>query len=130
MLADQVQAAAEPLLATLKERQRAELDSAEAQGRGGKAIKERHEREMRRATAAIYETGLEILAGFYRDSAAAQLGAAVRNSDIPATDLAKVLPAQAVAAATRVLETVESLQAHQRPQLAFAALFSELGAST
>lgn len=130
MLADQVQAAAEPLLATLKERQRAELDSAEAQGRGGKAIKERHEREMRRATAAIYETGLEILAGFYRDSAAAQLGAAVRNSDIPATDLAKVLPAQAVSAATRVLETVESLQAHQRPQLAFAALFSELGAST
>lgn len=130
MLADEVQAAAEPLLATLKQRQRAELDRSEAEGRSGKMIKERHEREMRRATAAIYETGLEILAGFYRDSAAAQLGAPIRNSDIPATELAQVLPARAIAAATRVLGTVESLQSHQRPQLAFAALFSELGAST
>ena len=130
MLADQVQAAAEPLLATLKERQRAEADRYEREGRGGKMLKDRHERELRRATSAVYETGLEILAGFYRDSAAAQLGANVRNADIPATELAKVLPAHAIAAASRVLDTAESLQAHQRPQLAFAALFSELGATT
>jgi len=130
MLADEVQAAAEPLLATLKERQQSEAHRHESEGRGGKMLKERHERELRRATSAIYETGLEILAGFYRDSAAAQLGANVRNTDIPATELAKVLPSHAIAAAGRVLETVEALQAHQRPQLAFAALFSELGAST
>lgn len=130
MLADEVQAAAEPLLATLKERQQSEASRYEGEGRGGKMLKERHERELRRATSAIYETGLEILAGFYRDSAAAQLGANVRNTDIPATDLAKVLPSHAIAAAGRVLETVEALQSHQRPQLAFAALFSELGAST
>ena len=129
-LADEVQAAAEPLLATLRDRQKDEAWRFESEGRGGKMLKDRHERELRRATSAIYQTGLEILAGFYRDSAAAQLGAAVRNSDIPATDLAKVLPAHAIAAADRVLDTVESLQAHQRPQLAFAALFSELGATT
>lgn len=130
LLADEVQAAAEPLLATLKERQSDEQASYESEGRGGKMLKDRHDRELRRATSAIYETGLEILAGFYRDSAAAQVGANVRNTDIPTTELAKVLPAQAIAAAGRVLETVESLQAHQRPQLAFAALFSELGATT
>ena len=130
LLADEVQAAAEPLLATLKERQQAEHSRVDGEGRGSKLLKDRHERELRRATAAIYESGLEILAGFYRDSAAAQLGGPVRNTDIPVTDLAKVLPARAIAAATRVLETVESLQTHQRPQLAFAALFSELGATT
>jgi len=130
VLADEVQAAAEPLLATLKDRQRAEQDRIETEGRGAKTIKERHERELRRVTAAIYESGLGILAGFYRDAAAAQLGAAVRNADIPVTDLTKVLPAQAISAATRVLETIDALQTHQRPQLAFAALFSELGAAT
>jgi DNA polymerase-3 subunit delta' len=130
ILADAVQAAAEPLLATLKQRQRGEQERLESDGRASKMVKDRHERELRRATAAIYQSGLEILAGFYRDSAAAQLGARVRNADIPVTDLTKVLPAQAIAAAARVLDTVESLQAHQRPQLAFAALFSELGAAS
>jgi hypothetical protein len=32
-----------------------------------------------------------------------------------------------VANAGRVLEAIEALQANQRPQLAFAALFSDLG---
>ncbi len=129
-LADEVKAAAEPLLAALKDRQTDEQSRQEREGRGGKMLKDRHDRELRRATAAVYETGLEILAGFYRDSAAAQLGAPVRNTDIPVTDLTKVLPTKAIAASRRVLDTVESLQSHQRPQLAFAALFSELGAST
>jgi len=130
ILADEVQEAAKPLLATLRQRQTAEQAKYESEGRGGKMLKDRHERELRRATSAIYETGLEILAGFYRDSAAAQLGAPIRNTDIPVTELAKVLPSRAIAAASRVLATVESLQTHQRPQLAFAALFSELGAIT
>jgi DNA polymerase-3 subunit delta' len=130
VLADEVQAAAEPLLATLKARQDEEQAAYDRDGRGGKTLKDRHDRELRRATAAIYETGLEILAGFYRDSAAAQFGAPVRNADIPVTELAKIRPAHAIASASRVLATVESLQTHQRPQLAFAALFSELGAAT
>ncbi len=130
ILADEVQAAAEPLLATLKARQDEEQAASDRDGRGGKMLKDRHDRELRRATAAIYETGLEILAGFYRDSAAAQFGAPVRNADIAVTELAKIRPAHAIAAASRVLATVESLQTHQRPQLAFAALFSELGAAT
>jgi len=128
LLADEAQAAAEPLLAALKKRHSEQEARSESQGRGGKALKDRHDRELRRATSAIYETGLEILAGFYRDAAAAQVGAPVRNADIPVTDLTKVSPSVAVAAATRVLETIESIQAHQRPQLAFAALFAELGA--
>ncbi|NIS32130.1 MAG: hypothetical protein GWN07_18350, partial [Actinobacteria bacterium] len=69
-----------------------------------KTIRERHDRELRRATAALYVSGLEMLAGFYRDAAAAQFGAAVRNPDIPATALAAVLPAEALRHAERVLE--------------------------
>ncbi len=130
VLADEIQTAAEPLLATLKARQNDEQAAYDRDGRGGKILKDRHDREMRRATAAIYESGLEILAGFYRDSAAAQFGAPVRNADIPVTELAKIRPERAIAAASRVLATVESLQTHQRPQLAFAALFSELGEAT
>lgn len=129
-LADEVRAAAEPLLETLKARQDEEHATYDRDGRGGKMLKDRHDRELRRATSAIYETGLEILAGFYRDSAAAQFGAPVRNADIPVTELAKIRPDRAIASAGRVLATIESLQSHQRPQLAFAALFSELGAAT
>ncbi|MBT8213324.1 MAG: DNA polymerase III subunit delta', partial [Acidimicrobiia bacterium] len=72
-------------------------------------------------------TGLEILAGFYRDVAAAQVGAPVRNTDIPVSQLTQVMPGEAMRHADRVLETIESLEANQRPQLALAALFAELG---
>ena len=84
---------------------------------------------MRRASSALYVSGLEILAGFYRDAAAAQFGAAVRNSDIPASALTKVRPAAAAANIERIMTAIESLQANQRPALAFAALFADLGAT-
>ena len=90
-------------------------------------LKERHERELKRAESSLYVTGLEMLASWYRDAAAAQLGAPVRNRDIPARSLTAVPPALAVARAGRVLDTVDSLRANQRPQLAFAALFGDLG---
>jgi DNA polymerase-3 subunit delta' len=128
ILADEVAAACEPLLAALREDQAARESAADAESGGGKALRERNERELRRATAALYVSGLEILAGFYRDAAAAQLGASVRNPDVPATALASVLPATAVAHAERVLETIEALEANQRPTLAFANLFADLGA--
>ena len=83
---------------------------------------------MRRATAALHVSGLEILAGFYRDVAAAQLGAAVLNADVPATSLTTLSPVDAVAAAARVLDTIDALEANQRPVLAFANLFADLGA--
>jgi DNA polymerase-3 subunit delta' len=128
LLADEVGAACEPLLAALKEQQAADLAAADAEGASTKALKERQERELKRATAALYVSGLEILAGFYRDAAAAQYGAKVRNPDIPATALTGVLPATAVANAERVLATIEALESNQRPTLAFANLFADLGA--
>jgi hypothetical protein len=53
----------------------------------------------------------------------------VRNRDIPVAALTSLTPAAAVAAAGRVLEAVAALEANQRPELAFAALFADLGTS-
>ena len=127
LLAEELEAVAEPLLAALKQRQQAEVAQLDADGISTRPARDRHDRELRRATAALYVSGLEILAGFYRDAAAAQLGAPVRNPDVPSHLLTRVLPVRAVANAERILETVEALQANQRPRLAFAALFSDLG---
>ncbi len=125
-LADEVMAAAGPLLSALKERHDGEVAAlGEAAGR---AVKERHEREVKRATSALFVTGLEILASWYRDAAAAQYGAPVRNQDVPGTALASVLPAGAVRKAERVLDTIDALDANQRPHLALADLFATLGA--
>jgi DNA polymerase-3 subunit delta' len=126
-LAEELAAAAEPLLDALDQRHRFERDQTETESSLGRAVKERQERERRRAAAALHTTGLEILASWYRDSAAAQLGAPVRNRDVPVAALTALTPAAAVAAAARVLEAVAALQANQRPELAFAALFADLG---
>ncbi len=127
LLADEVTRAAEPLLGSLKERQEEAARALEAEGTADRALKERHERELKRATSSLYVSGLEILAGFYRDAAAAQLGAPVRNPDIQGTALTRVSPARAVHNAARILGAIDALRANQRPQLAFAALFSDLG---
>ena len=124
LLADEAMAAAEPLLVALKERQRVH---AEAET-GGKALSDRQERELKRATDALHQTGLEILASFYRDAAAAQFGVPVRNSDVPVGALAAVPSVVAVAHAARVMDTIDALRANQRPHLAFATLFASLGA--
>ena len=126
-LADELVSAAEPLLDALDQRHRFEREGTDADTPLGRSVKERQERERRRATAALYTTGLEILASWYRDSAAAQLGAPVRNRDIPTAALTALTPAAAVAAAGRVLDAVAALEANQRPELAFAALFADLG---
>ncbi len=129
LLADEIAAAAEPLLSAIRNDQAKRAAEAERQGTAGKALKERHERELRRATGALFISGLEILAGFYRDAAAAQFGAAVRNPDIPTTALTGVRPAVAVGNTERVLDAIEALEANQRPVLAFANLFADLGAA-
>lgn len=125
-LAAETMESAEPLLAALKQRQQEELD---AHGDDvSKAFRDRQTRELKRATDALYVTGLEILASFYRDVAAAQFGVPVRNTDVPIAALSSITPRQAVAGVERVLSAIEALAANQRPQLAFANLFAELAA--
>ena len=126
VLAESVADAAEPLLAALRKRQAGEAATYQAEGGFGKALQERQLRALKRASSALYIAGLEILAGFYRDAAAAQFGAAVRNSDVPPKAFTAVHPARAIRNADRVLDTIDSLHANQRPALAFAALFSDL----
>ena len=128
-LADEVMAAADPLLGALKERQQEEAAALEAEGGFGKLAEQRQVRELKRATIALHVSGLEILAGFYRDVAAAQLGAPVRNPDIPTPALTSISPRRAVGNADRVMEAIEAIEANQRPQLALAALFAEIGGS-
>ena len=126
-LADELVSAADPLLEGLDERQTLELERAEGEGREARTLRERHERERKRAAAALHVGGLEILASWYRDAAAAQFGAPVRNRDLAGTDLAEVSPRDAVAKARRVLDTISALDVNQRPELAFSALFADLG---
>jgi DNA polymerase-3 subunit delta' len=126
-LAEAIVAASEPLLAGLEERQESELHRAQDDG-ATRALKERHDRERRRAVTALHVTGLEILASWYRDAAAAQFGAPARNRDVPGAELASVTPAAAVASADRVLRTIEALESNQRPDLALASLFADLAA--
>lgn len=103
-LADEVLAAADPLVA--------EIDD---------------ERAAHRAKQSLLITGLEILASWYTDAAAAQFGAPQRNHDIPVHDLVQVQPRDAVASAERVLDAVMAVKENQRPQLVLANLFSGLG---
>jgi len=126
-LADELVSAADPLLEGLAERQADELTRAEAEGRETRSIRERHERERKRAAGALHRGGLEILASWYRDAAAAQFGAPVRNRDIGGAELAGVSPRDAVVMARRVLDTIDTLGVNQRPELAFSALFADLG---
>lgn len=129
LLADEVLAATEPLLAALKERQQEQREAVPDDGVTTRSIRDRQDRELRRATDALHVTGLEILASYYRDVAAAQFGAPVRNRDIPAGALSAVAPAAALLNAERVLATIEALEANQRPHLAFATLFADLGSN-
>jgi len=129
-LAAELVAAAEPLLEGLEERQAEEIDAGDDRGHDVRSIKERHERERRRAATALHTGGLEILASWYRDAAVAQYGGPVRNRDVSGADLAEVAARDAVAKAARVLDTIDSLDANQRPELAFGALFADLGTAS
>jgi DNA polymerase-3 subunit delta' len=129
-LAEELVQAVGPLLEALGERHRLEREQVEEDSAMGRALKERQERERRRAGGVLHLTGLEILASWYRDAAAAQFGAPVRNRDVPAPALTALTPTAAVAAARRVLVAIGALEANQRPELAFAALFADLATAT
>lgn len=125
-LAEELVDAVDPLLEALVDRQETERGGVDPDGMSGRRLKERQEREKKRAASGLYVAGLEILASWYRDAAAAQYGAPIRNRDVSGADLADVSARDAVAHARRVLACIESLEANQRPNLAFAALFSDL----
>lgn len=129
-LAEELVAAVDPLLEGLAERQGEELIKGEGEGRDLRSVKERHERERRRAATALHTGGLEILASWYRDAAVAQFGGPVRNRDVSGADLAEVSARDAVAKAGRVLDAIDALEANQRPELALGALFADLGTAS
>lgn len=126
-LVTEVLDATEPLLAAVKRRQEHEVEVEYGHGDVPKTVTDRQQRELARASDALYTTGLELLATFYRDTAAAQFGAPVQNTDIPVASLTRVNTTVALRNAQRVLETVDALKANQRPQLALATLFIDLG---
>ncbi len=113
MLAEEVMVAARQVVAALQP---------------SDAPKDRIEREARRRMQALLANGLEILASWFRDAAAAQYGAAIVNQDIDPTSLAEVAPVRAMRTAERIMATHESLEANQRPELVLADLFADIGA--
>jgi DNA polymerase-3 subunit delta' len=126
-IANDVLSATEPLLEAVKARQQAEVERDFPRGEVPKPVLERQERELSRASDTLHVTGLELLASFYRDTAAAQLGAQVQNTDVPVASLTRVTTETAVGNASRVLDTIDALHANQRPLLALATLFLDLG---
>lgn len=90
--------------------------------------KDKMERDARRRMLSLLANGLEILASWFRDAAAAQFGAEVINRDVDPTALAEVSPVLAIRSAQRIMATNESLEANQRPELVLAELFADLGA--
>ncbi len=123
-LAEEAMEATEPLLAALKKRQDEERELLGEDA--PRSLKDRQTRELKRTTDSLHVTGLEILASYYRDVAAAQFASPVRNTDIPVAALSSISPRRAVANAGLVLDAIDALAANQRPQLAFANLFSQL----
>ena len=123
----EVLAATEPLLAAVRRRQENEIETRYHDADVPKNVTESQQRELSRASDALYVTGLELLASFYRDTAAAQLGASVQNTDVAVMSLTRVTAPVAIRNADRVLDTIDALKANQRPQLALAALFIFLG---
>lgn len=96
------------------------------EGVGGELSKDETERARRRARQSLLSTGLELIASWYLDAAAVQLGGPMRNRDIPVATLTTVTPRLAVQRAERVMDAVIDLEANLRPQLLLADLFADL----
>ena len=126
-LVSQVLAATDPLLDAIKDRQGAERQALYPDGAVPRAFTDRQQRELSRASDALYVTGLELLASFYRDTASSQLGGPVQNTDVDVSQLTRVDVPTAVVKAERVFDAIDALKANQRPNLALASLFVDLG---
>ena len=91
------------------------------------ASKERAQRARRRVEMSLIISGLEILASWYTDAAALQMGAPIRNRDLDLTALTDVSPRRAVQCAEMALDAVVDIQANLRRELVLANLFAGLG---
>lgn len=89
--------------------------------------KDKAQRARRRAELSLLVGGLEILASWYSDSAALQLGGPIRNGDLDLASLTEVSPRKAVSATEAVLDAVVDIQANLRRELVLANLFAGLG---
>ncbi len=89
--------------------------------------KDKADRAKRRARQALLVSGLEMLASFYTDCAAIQLGGSVRNADVPLAALTAVSPRRAIRNAELCLDATTDLQANLRPQLLLTNLLTKLG---
>lgn len=89
--------------------------------------KDKAQRARRRTEMSLLVSGLEILASWYSDSAALQLGGPIRNGDLDLGSLTDVAPRRAVSSAESVLDAVVDIQANLRRELVLANLFSTLG---
>lgn len=89
---------------------------------------ERAQRARRRVEMSLIVSGLEILASWYTDAAALQMGGPVRNQDVELATLTNVSPRRAVRCAEMTLDAVIDIQANLRRELVLANLFSALGA--
>ena len=96
------------------------------EGVGADLSKDESDRARRRARQSLLSTGLELIASWYLDAAAVQLGGPMRNRDIPVATLTTVTPRLAVERAERVMGAVIDLEANLRPQLLLADLFADL----
>lgn len=105
----------------------AELGPLVDQSVHGELPKDKAQRARRRAEMSLLVSGLEILASWYSDSAALQLGGPIRNSDLDLAAFTDVPPRRAVSAAEKVLDAVVDIQANLRRELVLANLFSSLG---
>ena len=127
-LADGLLKAPDPLLETVKQRHKREIEELESRGYPvPKSLREAHARELRSAGNALLIRGLEMLASCYVDSASAQHGGPIGNPDLSPADLAAVPPRRAVRSAELVLDAAAQLRRNQRPRLVLAWLFAGLG---
>lgn len=92
--------------------------------------KSQAQRARRRVEMSLLVSGLEILASWYADSAALQMGGPVRNPDVELASFTDVSPRKAVSSAEQVLDAVVDIQANLRRELVLANLFSSLGSGT
>jgi len=96
------------------------------EGVGADLPEEQSKRAQKRARQSLLATGLELVASWYLDAAAVQLGGPMRNRDVPVASLTTVTPRLAVSRAERVMNAVVDLEANLRPQLLLADLFADL----
>jgi hypothetical protein len=94
---------------------------------GKEMTTEQAQRARRRVEMSLLVTGLEIMASWYTDAAALQMGGSIRNHDLDLGRLTEVSPRRAVRCAEMTLDAVIDIQANLRRELVLANLFASLG---